>query len=185
MFGIGGGELIFIMFIVLLLFGSDKVPEMARGMGKMMAQLKNATNDIKNEIQKGVDDNGFDQKMLSDLTNNITSEINSAKANILGNTNPLSGISDSFKTEINTVKENLVVDTSEAINGVSTAFPAELNKVTRNAKKEVVGSSLESPASITAETGEVKVQLSTEINTPNTISNEEIEDIAGPIKRKK
>ena len=58
MFGIGGGEIVFIMFIVLLLFGADKVPEMARGMGKMMAQLKNATNDIKNEIQKGVEDNG-------------------------------------------------------------------------------------------------------------------------------
>jgi len=62
MFGIGGGELIFILFIVLMLFGSDKVPEMARTMGKAMAQLKNATNDIKKEIQKGAIDNGFDQK---------------------------------------------------------------------------------------------------------------------------
>ena len=64
MFGIGGGELIFILFVVLMLFGSDKVPEIARTMGKAMAQLKNATNDIKNEIQKGAEDNGFDQKML-------------------------------------------------------------------------------------------------------------------------
>jgi len=47
MFGIGGGELIFIIFIILMLFGSDKVPEIARTMGKAMAQLKNATNDIK------------------------------------------------------------------------------------------------------------------------------------------
>src|SRR6187551_1038338 len=96
MFGIGGGELVFIMFIILMLFGSDKVPEIARTMGKAMAQLKNATNDIKNEIQKGAEDNGFDQKMLGDLTNNITSEINSAKANLLGDTKPLSGISDAF-----------------------------------------------------------------------------------------
>jgi sec-independent protein translocase protein TatA len=29
MFGMGGGELVFIMFIVLMLFGSDKVPEIA------------------------------------------------------------------------------------------------------------------------------------------------------------
>jgi Sec-independent protein translocase protein TatA len=35
----GGGELVFIMFIVLMLL-SDKVPEMARTMGKAMAQLK-------------------------------------------------------------------------------------------------------------------------------------------------
>ena len=79
MFGIGGGELIFIMFIVLMLFGSDKVPEMARTMGKAMAQLKNATNDIKNEIQKGAEANGLDTNLLTDITGNIKDEINRPK----------------------------------------------------------------------------------------------------------
>lgn len=87
MFGIGGGELIFIMFIVLMLFGSDKIPEIARTMGKAMAQLKNATNEIKSEIQKGVDANGLDTKSLTDYTSNITSEINKAKDNLLNETN--------------------------------------------------------------------------------------------------
>lgn len=86
MFGIGGGELIFILFIVLMLFGSDKVPEIARTMGRAMAQLKNATNDIKSEIQKGAEANGFDQKALTDITGNITSEISKAKDNLLGET---------------------------------------------------------------------------------------------------
>lgn len=40
MFGIGGGELILIIFIALMLFGSDKIPDVARTMGKAMAQLK-------------------------------------------------------------------------------------------------------------------------------------------------
>lgn len=84
MFGIGGGELVFIMFIVLMLFGSDKVPEMARSMGKAMAQLKNATNDIKSEIQKGVESNGLDAKSLSDMTGNINSQISKAKEDLLG-----------------------------------------------------------------------------------------------------
>lgn len=84
MFGIGGGELIFIMFIVLMLFGSDKIPEIARTMGKAMAQLKNATNEIKSEIQKGAEANGFDTKTLTDFTGDITSEINKAKENLLG-----------------------------------------------------------------------------------------------------
>ena len=86
MFGIGGGELIFIMFIVLMLFGSDKVPEIARTMGKAMAQIKNATNDIKSEIQKGAEANGFDAKSLTDMTGNISSEVNKAKDNLLGET---------------------------------------------------------------------------------------------------
>ena len=52
MFGFGGGEILLIIFVILMLFGSDKVPEMARTLGKVMAQLKNATNEIKSEIQK-------------------------------------------------------------------------------------------------------------------------------------
>lgn len=112
MFGIGGGELIFIMFIVLMLFGSDKVPEMARTMGKAMAQLKNATNDIKNEIQKGAEANGFDQNMISDWKNTITSEINSTKSNLIGNVDPLKGISDNFSSEIEKVKSSIVNENS-------------------------------------------------------------------------
>jgi sec-independent protein translocase protein TatA len=129
MFGIGGGELIFIMFVVLMLFGSDKVPEMARTMGKAMAQLKNATNDIKNEIQKGAEANGFDQNMLSDLTNNITSEINSAKTNLIGDTNPLKGISDNFSSEVNNVKSSIVDDNPTAVPENSSPSSIEIDKV--------------------------------------------------------
>ena len=84
MFGIGGGELIFILFIVLMLFGSDKIPEIARTLGKTMAQLKHATNDIKSEIQKGADANGIDTKALTNLTSDITSELTKVKENLLG-----------------------------------------------------------------------------------------------------
>jgi len=130
MFGIGGGELIFIMFIVLMLFGADKVPEMARTMGKAMAQLKNATNDIKNEIQKGAEANGFDQNMLSDLTNNINSEINNAKTNIIGDTNPLRGISDNFSTEIDNVKNSVTEE--------NTISSAEIAPIKADAAKDEI-----------------------------------------------
>jgi sec-independent protein translocase protein TatA len=102
-----------------MLFGSDKVPEIARTMGKAMAQLKNATNDIKHEIQKGAEDNGFDHKMLGDLTGNITSEINSVKANLLGDTNPLSGITDTFTSEINKTKSSLLDDATPQVDKVA------------------------------------------------------------------
>ncbi|PXY43002.1 Sec-independent protein translocase subunit TatA/TatB [Flavobacterium hydrophilum] len=104
MFGIGGGELVFIMFIVLMLFGSDKVPEMARTMGKAMAQLKNATNDIKSEIQKGAEANGLDAKSLTDITGNINAQINDAKSGLLGDTTNLLG---DTATEIDKVKEDI------------------------------------------------------------------------------
>jgi sec-independent protein translocase protein TatA len=110
MFGIGGGELIFIMFIVLMLFGSDKVPEIARTLGKTMAQIKNATNDIKTEIQKGAEANGFDKQSLSDLTGNITAEIDKAKENLLGDTSTLTDFSNTVTSEISQVKEGLSVE---------------------------------------------------------------------------
>lgn len=89
MFGIGGGELILILFVVLMLFGSDKIPDIARTMGKAMAQLKNATNDIKSEIQKGAEANGLDSKSITDITGNINQEINKAKENLLKEATPV------------------------------------------------------------------------------------------------
>ena len=81
MFGIGGGELIFIIFIALMLFGSEKIPDVARTMGKAMAQLKSATNDIKSEIQKGVEANGIDTSM-KELTSTFTDEVEKLKSNL-------------------------------------------------------------------------------------------------------
>jgi len=89
MFGIGGGEILFIIFIALMLFGSDKVPEIARTLGKIMAQLKNATNEIKSEIQKGAEANGLDSKSITDITVNINQEINKAKENLLKEAAPV------------------------------------------------------------------------------------------------
>ncbi|HNU59908.1 MAG TPA: twin-arginine translocase TatA/TatE family subunit, partial [Aquaticitalea sp.] len=56
-------------------FGADKIPEVARGLGKGMRQLRDATNDIKGEITKGI--NQVDVK--DDVTKNITGEINKIK----------------------------------------------------------------------------------------------------------
>jgi sec-independent protein translocase protein TatA len=87
MFGIGGGELILIIFIALMLFGSDKIPEIARAMGKGMAQLKNATNEIKSEIQKGAEANGIDTSM-KELTSTFSDEVEKVKSNLDSNMLP-------------------------------------------------------------------------------------------------
>ena len=89
MFGIGGGEMIFIIFIALMLFGSDKIPVIARSLGKGMAQLKNATNEIKSEITKSAEANGLDTTM-KDLTSAFTTEVDNIKGNLDGNlSNPI------------------------------------------------------------------------------------------------
>lgn len=57
-FGVGGGEMVLIVLVILMLFGSDKVPEMARGLARMINQFKSASNEIKSEITKSVDETG-------------------------------------------------------------------------------------------------------------------------------
>lgn len=54
--GIGGGELVMIMFVVLLLFGADKLPELARGMGKTLREVKKATSGVEQEIKKAMEE---------------------------------------------------------------------------------------------------------------------------------
>ncbi len=52
----GGGELFFIVLIIIMLFGSKKIPELARGLGRGMREIKNATGDIQREIREGARD---------------------------------------------------------------------------------------------------------------------------------
>jgi sec-independent protein translocase protein TatA len=57
-FSIGGGEIFFILLVVLLFFGSKNLPELARGLGKGIKEIRHATDSIKREIQDsaGMDD---------------------------------------------------------------------------------------------------------------------------------
>jgi TatA/E family protein of Tat protein translocase len=50
MFGIGTTELLVILLIILLVFGSKKLPELAQGLGKSLKEFKRATNDIQDEL---------------------------------------------------------------------------------------------------------------------------------------
>ena len=75
---ISGAEIAFILFIVIMVFGADKLPEIARGLGKGMRLLKDASNDIKHEITKSAEKNGIDTSIVSD----VKKEINKVKDNI-------------------------------------------------------------------------------------------------------
>jgi sec-independent protein translocase protein TatA len=68
---ISGGEIAFILFIVIMVFGADKLPEIARGLGKGMRTLKDATNDIKHEITKSAENHGIDTSITKDVENEL------------------------------------------------------------------------------------------------------------------
>lgn len=52
--GLGGWEIMVILLVVLVFFGANKIPEIARGMGKGIREFKEATKEIKNEVESGI-----------------------------------------------------------------------------------------------------------------------------------
>ncbi len=68
---ISGGEIFLILFIVVMVFGADKIPEVARGLGKGMRVLKDATNDIKSEISKSAETHGIDTSVTKEIDQEI------------------------------------------------------------------------------------------------------------------
>ena len=68
---ISGAEIVFIFFIVLLVFGADKIPSIAKTLAKGVNQVRNATNEIKTEIQKSVDTNNPAGGVGKELKNQV------------------------------------------------------------------------------------------------------------------
>ena len=53
-FNLGGSEIIIVLFVILLLFGGRKIPELMRGLGKGIREFNSARNTIEGEIREGM-----------------------------------------------------------------------------------------------------------------------------------
>ncbi|MDH3323416.1 MAG: twin-arginine translocase TatA/TatE family subunit [Flavobacteriaceae bacterium] len=84
---ISGAEIFIILVIVVMLFGADKLPEIARGLGKGMQQLKNATNEVKKEINDSAKKQGID----TEFTRDIQSEVKKIKNKVQDNIDDITG----------------------------------------------------------------------------------------------
>jgi len=53
---LGMGEILLILFVIILLFGAKRLPELARSVGKSLSEFRHAVNsatdDIKKELNK-------------------------------------------------------------------------------------------------------------------------------------
>lgn len=54
MSNVGGYEILLIILVILVFFGAKKIPELARGLGKGIREFKEATSEIKDEIENSV-----------------------------------------------------------------------------------------------------------------------------------
>ena len=79
---ISGAEIFVIFLIVLLLFGADKIPDIAKGLGKGIRQVKDATQEIKTEIQKSAKSKGVDTESFSDQIDKVKEDIDDITGSI-------------------------------------------------------------------------------------------------------
>ena len=86
---ISGPEIGFVIFIVVLLFGADKIPEFARGLGKGINNIKHATNEIKHEIKTSK----YKINKDSNVSVQVKSEIEKVKSEI-------DSVTDSVKRDL-------------------------------------------------------------------------------------
>lgn len=104
MFGIGFSEILIIMVVAIMLFGSKGIPDIARFLGKTMAQIKNASDELKNEIQKSAVEHGVDK---NSLTGGISEDIRKAKEGLKNSLNPMENTVSEITTPIQQVKEDI------------------------------------------------------------------------------
>ena len=55
-FDISGGEFMLILIFILFFFGAKGIPDIARGMGRFMRQVRDASNEVQREINRGATD---------------------------------------------------------------------------------------------------------------------------------
>lgn len=53
-FSFGSGEIFLIIIVLVVVFGPKRIPEVARNLGKIINEMKTASSDFKNEINKEV-----------------------------------------------------------------------------------------------------------------------------------
>ena len=68
---ISGQEIVIVFVVVLLLFGANKIPEVAKGLGKGMKEFRKATDEIKKEINDSAKDVLDDVDDFKDNLNNL------------------------------------------------------------------------------------------------------------------
>ena len=68
----GAPEVIIILVIILLLFGGNKIPELMKGLGKGVKSFKEGMNEVKEEIEKPLEETAREVKNVADTKNTGT-----------------------------------------------------------------------------------------------------------------
>ncbi len=127
-FDISGGELLVILVVVFLVFGPEKMPEMARKAGRLMNQMKKASTDLTNEFKKETSvlkneieaaHSGVNQELES-----VRREVNNTRAQVLSSMNTETETTTTEDQHVNpadTINTTDETDSGTATNNQNTA----------------------------------------------------------------
>lgn len=98
-------EIMIILVVAVVIFGPNKIPEIARGLGQAVRKMKDATEDIKQEIMNPVSDLDPTKEIRNSLSDlDPTKELN---ATIKGG-DPISEITRALEDPINDIEKTLL-----------------------------------------------------------------------------
>jgi sec-independent protein translocase protein TatA len=89
---LSGSDLMLIMFIALLLFGGDKLPEIARGLGKGIRDFKDASEGVKREINNQI--NSYEEKKAEEAAAKTETQAQAALPPATGETEPSAEVTE-------------------------------------------------------------------------------------------
>ena len=119
---IAGSEILVIIFVVLIFFGSKSIPGIAKTLGKTLYQIKNASSELQNEIKKS----GFDIKedlKISNLIKEQQEEI----------TRPMDQVYSDIENTMHYSSEN--ISTEKIIPEKKVVIKEELKPTTKKVEK--------------------------------------------------
>jgi TatA/E family protein of Tat protein translocase len=86
---VSGGELMLIVLVVFLVFGPQKMPEIARKLGRAINEMKKASNDLTREFRQETSgirsEIAAAQNKLKDEINNVKQEVTQTRARVTSN----------------------------------------------------------------------------------------------------
>lgn len=160
---IGGPEMMLIMVAALLMFGGQKLPELARGLGKGIRDFKDAANGVKDDLQDSM-------TKLQEEHNNLTNSVNIVDSHSNPYAASLDPVTDSSVTvpheTILVDAHNQPLETPAHSNSVETTVPAAQVASVFGDNKPYVDNSANHPLITPAGMQSVPYSAHTEILTP-------------------
>ena len=123
-----GPEILVIVIVALLLFGAEKLPEIAKTVGKGMKDFRNATDEIRRELESSTADIKKDftevaesiTKGVTEFSDNITKDVNEVVSSV---NNELNSVTSEIKSEVEGVAQTIKDDAATTAENLTKETP--------------------------------------------------------------